>query len=71
MSKLIDFDVLGKLNAGVSLTEKGWMSSLSRGDRLDIFQKSFYPALQELADVSFNVKRDEAGNITVKYVNRE
>lgn len=71
MSKLIDFYVLGKLNAGVSLTEKGWMSSLSRGDRLDIFQKSFYPALQELADVSFNVKRDEAGNITVKYVNRE
>ncbi|NCB75307.1 MAG: hypothetical protein EOM51_11295 [Clostridia bacterium] len=71
MSKLIDFLVIGKMDAGVSLTERGWLAALSRGERLNNFKTSFYPALEELSNVSFDVTRNEEGKIRVKYRNKE
>lgn len=71
ISKLIDFLVMGKLDAGVTLTEDEWFKALSRGKRINDFKESFYPALEELSDISFNVTRNEEGKITVKYKNRE
>lgn len=71
MSKLIDFLVMGKLDRGVTLSEKEWLNALSRGERLNNFKNSFYPALEELSDISFNVSRNEEGKISVKYKNRE
>ena len=71
MSKLIDFLVMGKLDAGVSLAERGWLEVLSRGQRLNNFKNSFYPALEDISGVSFDVSRNEDGKIMVKYRNKE
>ena len=71
MSKLIDFLVMGKLDAGVNLTERGWLEALSRGQRLNNFKNSFYRALEEISGVSFDVSRNDDGKIMVKYRNKE
>ena len=71
MSKLIDFLVMGKLDAGVNLTERDWLEALSRGQRLNNFKNSFYPALEEISGVSFDVSRNDDGKIMVKYRNKE
>ena len=72
MTKLIDFLVMGKLDAGVNLTERDWLKALSRGQRLNNFKNSFYPALEEISAASFDVSRNDDGKkIMVKYRNKE
>ena len=66
MSKLIDFLVMGKLDAGVDLSYRGWMEALTREGRIDHFKRDFEPALEEISIEDFMVEVREDG-VKIKY----
>lgn len=70
MAKLIDFLVMGKLDAGVDLTYKGWMEALTRGGRMDNFKRDLEPALEEISARNFLVEFREDG-LKIKYCGSE
>ena len=66
MAKLIDFLVMGKLDAGVDLTYKGWMEALTREGRMDHFKRDVEPALEEISARDFFLEFREDG-MKIKY----
>ena len=66
MAKLIDFLVMGKLDAGVDLTYKGWMEALTREGRMDHFKRDVEPALEEISARDFLMEFREDG-MKIKY----